>query len=504
MHKWLDKPFIYEINTAVWLNTLSQTYNKPITLSNVPEQTLDELAALNVDAVWLMGAWHRSKAGRASALNYIHEYRHALPDVEKSDVIGSAYAVGAYKTDRRLGGVPGLAKFRKQLQQRNLKLILDFVPNHVATDHAWVSQHPDYFMRGTLRDLKTHSDDFFKARDERGRTLVVSHGRDPNYPGWIDTAQLDAFSHGYRKAALNTLLDVADQCDGVRCDMAMLMNNDIFANTWNGRVGPPPKTEFWEEIIPKVKALYPDFIFIAEVYWGKERTLQQEGFDFTYDKTLYDHIINGKVDNIRHHLRVETDFQKKTVNFIENHDEARSADVLGVDKSRPAATLICTLPGAVLLHDGQFTGRKVKLPMQIKRQPDERSNRGLEAFYRRLLSETRAPIYQTGKWRLFDVQPAWEENGTHKNLLAYGWDKGEEYRLIIVNLTPEWSQGKVNLKAWNGFSEHDWRLTDSLHDAFYYRRGDQMIGDGLYIELAPYDAHIFRFERIVVSPSNVV
>ncbi|PJF38055.1 MAG: alpha-amylase, partial [Phototrophicales bacterium] len=146
-----------------------------------------------------------------------------------------------------------------------------------------------------------------------GRTLVVAHGRDPYFPGWIDTAQLDAFSPSYRQAALETLLDIADQCDGVRCDMAMLLVNRIFAQTWGDYVDEPPKTEFWEDIIPNVKALHPNFIFIAEVYWDMEHELQKLGFDYTYDKVFYDRLVEQELEQLKTHLQADINYQNHTI-----------------------------------------------------------------------------------------------------------------------------------------------------------------------------------------------
>ena len=82
---------------------------------------------------------------------------------------------------------------------------------------------------------------------------------------------------------LRRLGNAAGQCDGVRCDMAMLMMNEIFGSTWEGYVLDVPETDYWTTIIPQVKAQYPDFMFIAEVYWDKEYDILQQGFDFAYD-----------------------------------------------------------------------------------------------------------------------------------------------------------------------------------------------------------------------------
>ena len=497
MTDWSAKPFIYEINTSVWLTTLSQRFQHSITLDNVPDRVLDELARMNVDVIWLMGVWQRSVAGRESALNYTHEYRQVLPDLDEEDVIGSAYAIASYEVDQCFGGEEALQRLRSRLQERGLKLILDYVPNHVATDHYWVTQRPECLVSGNEEALRANSDLFFAVGNGSGENLVIAHGRDPHFPGWIDTAQVNAFSSEFRREAVRILLDIAARCDGVRCDMAMLMINGVFAKTWGDYVTETvPQTEFWEYVIPAVKEQYPSFKFIAEVYWGMEYTLLKQGFDMTYDKRLYDQIQDESVAEIHQHLQAKLSFQARQVRFIENHDESRAAVSLGIEKSRAAATLICTLPGAVLLHDGQLAGRRVKLPVQINRQPDEAHNRALANFYHRLLSETHTSIYRNGRWRLLEVKKAYSGNTTHDNLLAYGWSHEGKYRIVIVNLTSSWSQGVIKLTAWGKVRQQYWRLYDVLAGVYTYRDGDRIIDEGLYVELEAFQSQILRFEPV--------
>lgn len=491
---WPKKPFIYQINTWVWLDTLSRLYNKPITLENIPDRVLNELESYNMDAIWLMGVWQRSVAARESALRYQHEYKPALPDITPEDVIGSPYAIGAYQVEERFGGRLGMALFRKRLRERGMRLIVDFVPNHVSTDHAWVRTHPEYMVLGQENDLHTRSSDFFPTHDVLGKDIVVAHGRDPHFPGWIDTAQLNAFSPNLRRAHLATLLDIASQCDGVRCDMAMLMLNDVFNRTWGGYASERPATEYWDEIIPTVKKNYPDFTFMAEVYWDMESRLQNMGFDFCYDKRLYDRLRDNDTGGVRAHLVAPVSYQSKLVRFIENHDEQRAASSLGMSRSLPAAVLIATLPGATLLHDGQFVGRKVKLPVQIGRQPHEKANKDLKSYYLKLLTETRRPIYQEGEWWLFHATPG-THDGTHNNLVAHGWRGPDDLALIVSNTSDKRSQGHVSLAGWTELGGAKWQLTDALDSTHYERDGHQMQHPGLYIDLHPFQSHIFHFQR---------
>jgi len=490
MAAWPSNPVIYEINTWVWLTDLSYQYGQSIRLDNVPQAEIDRLAALNVDAIWLMGVWQRGPATRASALNYIHEYQGALPDVSEQDVIGSAYAIHDYSVEPELGGRSGLARLRRQLKRAGMRLMLDFVPNHVATDHPWVTERPDYFVQGTPELVNK---EFFPAQDMNGQPLVIANGRDPYFPGWIDTAQLNAFSQGYREAAVRTLCDIASQADGVRCDMAMLMVTDIFQQTWGWRGVQPLADEFWEDIIPRVRARYPDFLFVAEVYWNRDYQLQQQGFDFTYDKMLYDRILESDVGQVRQHLQADEAFLRRNIRFIENHDEMRAADTLGVERSRPAAVLISTLPGAVLLHDGQFGGRIIKLPVHLRRQPFEHQNQALETFYHTLLRERSQPIFQHGDWHLLDLRPACDNCDTYHNLLAYLWQWRDDMRLVVLNLTGQWTQAMVDLHPYaDHLAGHGWRLHDGLSGQYRDERGAQLAESGLSVDLPPYDARIYH------------
>ncbi|HYO89072.1 MAG TPA: alpha-amylase family glycosyl hydrolase, partial [Candidatus Limnocylindrales bacterium] len=333
------KSILYEINTPVWLQGLSLDYGRPITLANVPAAAVDALALPGVTMVWMMGVWERSAFGRSSALKYKHEYHAALPDLTDDDVIGSAYSIGRYTAAEAFGGREGLASFRRQLQARGLRLMLDYVPNHVGIDHPWVDT-PGFIVRGKAEDAINRPSDFFAHHSGKVRPVVLAHGRDPYFPGWSDTAQLNIFNAKLRAEIKLTLAEIAGQCDGLRCDMAMLLLNDIFAVTWHGYIKEKPRKEFWAEVIPTVKALYPDFTFLAEVYWGKEADLLALGFDYVYDKVFYDRLITGDAVGLRQHLIAPAEYQRHTMRFIENHDEPRAFTALGPQRSYPAAAVL--------------------------------------------------------------------------------------------------------------------------------------------------------------------
>ena len=374
-----EQPYVYEINTWPWLNQLSVEAGRSIDLSTVPDERWAALADAGFDAVWLMGVWARSPAGSAIALDneeLVESFQAVLPDYRPEDVVGSPYCVRDYEVDPRLGGRDGLARARAALARHGLGLILDFVPNHVAPDHLWTRTNPELFVRGSSQELEDDPGSFVAIDGS-----VLARGRDPYFPAWPDVVQLNAFAPALRTTVIATLRDIAEQCDGVRCDMAMLMMNDVFSRTWGARVGAPPADDYWPTVIPAVRDAHPGFRFIAEAYWDLEWALQQQGFDFCYDKRLYDRLVAGEVGQIRPHLSADRHYQQRLVRFIENHDEPRAAAVFDDRRQRAAAVATLTQTGARLVHDGQFDGRKVRLPVFLGRYPDEPTDRELSAFY---------------------------------------------------------------------------------------------------------------------------
>ncbi len=491
-NKWPEHPKIYQINTWTWLNTLSQNYNRKITLQNIPDEIING-DITNFDAIWLMGVWERSPQGREIALNHPdlqEEYRNALSDFEPKDVVGSPYSVYYYRVDNHLGGNDGLASFRERLKDRDILLILDFVPNHVAVDHMWTLLKSNVFIMGITEDLISRPNEFFKAVDQ-----VYANGRDPYFSPWTDSIQINAFSSEARKKAVYTLLNIARQCDGVRCDMAMLVTNKVFSQTWGARAGSIPEKEYWVEIIPVVREKFPSFLFIAEVYWDMEWELQQQGFDFCYDKKLYKRMLSGNAQNVRSHLNAEWDYQSKLVRFIENHDEERVMTKFGEERSYAAAILNLTLPGARLVHEGQMKGFKTKLPIQLGRRPIEEENQKVHAFYKRLLNIASKMEFEKGKWDLCDVEPSRADNYTYTNLISYIWSINEQSKLVVVNFSSAPAQGHVKIEGLR-YGAIDWTFTDLITLKKYTYKGGVLDIYGLYIDLEAWNAHVFDIQKV--------
>jgi len=487
----LSNPNLLEINTVLFLGRLQEEYGEEITLGTLPQEVWKSLARSGFDLLWCMGMWERSKGSRTSALSedgLIKDYETALPNWREEDVIGSPYAVYSYRLDPRFGPEDDLKKLKDSLNREGIGLILDFVPNHLALDHPWTLSNPGYFIHAETGETSSSPDMFFTTK----KGNVLAHGKDPYFPSWKDTVQLNYFSRDARMALIEELLRIAHFADGVRCDMAMLVLNSVFEKTWGPFVKdtPKPAQEFWAEAIDRVKQLYPSFIFIAEAYWDLEWQLQQLGFDYTYDKKLYDLLVNAPAQQIHDHLWAESSYQNRSVRFIENHDEKRAAAAFGKEKSTAAAIIAATIPGLHFFHDGQMAGTTLKQPVQLKRQWKETPDRRLCRFYDRMLGYINHDLVRRGTWKLMDPAPAWESNQTYRNLLSWVWYGDDRFKLVVVNYSPDHSQGRIYLPR-DLMTKNPMVFLDVLTDAQYEREPSNLISYGLYIDLKPWQAHLF-------------
>jgi len=485
---WPVQPVIYEVNTAVWLDSLSQAAGRRVTLADVPDSGWDAVTPAGVDAVWLMGVWERSPAGLALAAANAElqaSFAEALPDLRPADVIGSPYCVHRYSADPLFGGPQGLATARAALAARNVRLLLDYVPNHVAPDHPWVTGEPELFVHGDEHDIAADPAGWLAVNGQ-----VLAHGRDPYFPPWPDVVQLNAFSPAMRAATARTLGDIADQCDGIRCDMAMLMINEIFAKTWGSKAGPEPAGEFWPAVLGELRTAHPETVLIAEAYWDLEWELQQQGFTFCYDKRLYDRIAAQDANAVRDHLRADVSYQSRLLRFLENHDEPRIAARLSPAAERAAAAAIATLPGATMWHEGQFEGRRVRPPVFLSRRPDEPLDRDLADWYLRLLAAVAQNQVRTGAWRLLEAT-GWPDNQSCRYILAWSWagNGGIGRHVVVINLSGQQAQGRIPLD-WMDLHGRSCRLTDLLGEGVFERNGDELVSPGLFVALEPWQVYL--------------
>ncbi len=486
-------PSLFQINTRVWLTEISGRLGRKATLDDIPDNELDRLAEMGFDWIWFLSVWRTGEVARKISRQnpaWRHDFETTLPDLQEQDIGGSGFAITGYNVHPDLGGDEALKRLRERLQKRGLNLMLDFVPNHMAPDHPWINDHPGYFVSGTVNDLEENPQNYTPIKSGKD-DLILAYGRDPYFSGWPDTVQLDYSNPATVKAMTKELLRISDQCDGVRCDMAMLILPEVFEKTW-GRSA----QSFWPVITKKIRDKNPDFLFMAEVYWDLEWTLQQQGFDYAYDKRLYDRLCEGHARAVREHFYAGLDYQDKLARFLENHDEPRAAATFDQSTHQAAAVITFLSPGLRFLHQGQFTGRRKRISPHLVRAPQEPINTDLQKFYEALLNALKKPIFRNGKWSLLECIPAWEGNNTWDSFLAFAWEGSDDNRVLVcINYSAQSGQCYVRL-PFSDLADKQWRLEDLMSEISYDRDGNDLLRGGLYLDVHGWKYHVFEMKNL--------
>lgn len=376
-------PLIFELNARLYGRRFD----------DITQSDLAYFRKLGFSHIWLMGIWRISPGVLSVSKRFSDDFH------------GSPYAVAAYEVNPDLGDEDSLAHLRARAHREGLRLIVDFVPNHTAFDAPLVTEFPDYYILHDPDSREERAEWYFKSSAGH----LVAYGRDPYFPPWVDTAQLDYSNPELRRHMTYVLTRLASLADGVRCDMAMLLLREQIKKQWYPRqswdwFNRRMPDEFWRGAIAESRRVNPEFVFIAEAYWGKEPYLQELGFDFTYNKTLYDRLAGRGWDALVDYLEMTSrEFLFRSLHFIENHDEERAHHVFGPEMHRQVAALIVTLPGAPLIHQGQMEGRREKLPVQVlKPRKAEKDDRKLMEFYAKLLRIGSEPLFRAGHFHPFD------------------------------------------------------------------------------------------------------
>jgi hypothetical protein len=273
----------------------------------------------------------------------------------------------------------------------------------------------------------------------------------------------------------------------VRCDMAMLLLNEVFERTWRHVLRdswPMPAAEFWPDTTGSLRP----FIWLAEVYWELEGRMLDQGFTFAYDKRLLDRLRGpDRARRIRDLLSAGSPPPERLARFLENHDEARSIAALG-EHLTAAVSLLISLPGMRFFFDGQLEGRHTAVPVQLGRWPEDERNEAVRGLYDRALAFARAEVLHEGDWKLLVVSAAGD--GTYENIVAYRWRSSRALAVIAVNLGHGSSQAYLavggELPAGTAFD-----LVDALTGITYRRTRESLFQSGLYVRLDRGQAHLF-------------
>jgi hypothetical protein len=298
--------------------------------------------------------------------------------------------------------------------------------------------------------------------------------------------QLNFANPAVHETMTREMLRIAGQCDGLRCDMTMLLLPEIFERTW-GRQSPL----FWPLAINRVRERVPGFVFMAEVYWDLEHSMLQQGFDYAYDKRLYDRLREGNARWIREHLQTQFAGRNQLVRFLENHDESRAALVFTREQHQAAAVLSFLTPGLRFFHHGQFEGRQKRISPHLIRAPHEPLDEVIHEFYQKLLPLLRNVAVRDGEWQLLNCTPGWEGNWTSENIVVFLWSAPHAAPLIVaVNYSAHQSQCHVSLPLRDLVGKR-WKLHDQLSSSTYEWHGDDLCGRGLFLDLSPWQTNAF-------------
>jgi len=484
-------PSLYQINTRVLLSEISRKIGRLAILDDIPDSEIEQWAKFGFDWIYLLSVWQTGETGRRISREnpvWRKEYEQALPDLREEDIAGSGFAITGYTVSDKIGGEEALSRFRKRLAGYDMKLMLDFVPNHMAPDHPWINDHPRFFIHGTEEDLERAPDHYTRIKRKHDE-LILAYGRDPYFPGWPDTLQLNYGNPDLQKAMSDELSNIASKCDGVRCDMAMLLLPDVFQKTWGMETEP-----FWPEAIRQVKEQYPDFIMMGEVYWDLEWVMQQQGFDYTYDKKLYDRLLELESGPVREHLMADLNYHEKLARFLENHDEQRIASILPWETHQAASIITFLTPGLKFFHRGEMQGWKKKVTPHLGRGPEEISDPRISRFYSKLLEIVNRPEIHIGEWNLLTCHPAWDGNHTHENFIAFIWKHLESFILVVVNYADRRGQCLVEV-PFSEYKDRTWKFHDILSGSTYEHDGNDLVKRGLYVDIAGWGYHVFNVKR---------
>ena len=290
VHEKLKKlprfPSLLQLNSRVILEEIGVRLNRRATFDDFPDKDLDEISHVGYDFVYFLGVWQTGEHGMKKSLEVI-EHDECCKGLTKEAACSSPFAITGYSVHQDFGGDDALLRLRERCHSRGLRIMLDFVPNHMAVDHPWTLNRPELLLQGSEDLLKNEPNNFFKIGD-----YVFAYGRGLLWDCWTDTVQLNYGSPVLRLEMCEILRKIARLSDGVRCDVAMLLCQDILEETWGDLLFAPGQPvadrQFWPDAIRAAREANGDFTFVAECYMDRERELLGLGFDFCYDKGLYD------------------------------------------------------------------------------------------------------------------------------------------------------------------------------------------------------------------------
>lgn len=388
--EWVKNAVIYEVNTRQY--TPEGTFK-------AFEAHLPRLKELGVDILWFM------------PIHPIGELNRKVPEGMKSS-LGSYYSVRDYKgVNPEYGTEEDFTNLVKKAHEMGFKVIIDWVANHSAWDNAWVTEHPDWYVKDSVT----------------GKIVAPFD--------WTDVAKLDYKNQEMRKEMIASMKYWVEKCDidGFRCDVA----------------GEVP-VDFWEQARVELEKIKPLFM-LAENEDKPE--LLKKAFDANYGWGMH-HVMHNIAQGkdsvnaiVKQVLKVDSITPKNAfqMNFITNHDEnswnGTAQEKFGAGENA-FAVLTYTLPGMPLIYSGQEAGLNHRLAFFAKDTIDWTKN-DYSPFYKKLdeLKHTNEALWNPPYGGTFEMI----RNNQPRKVLSFIREKGKNRVVVIANLSNE--KVTVNLKG---------------------------------------------------------
>jgi glycosidase len=550
---WMPNVVLLAKSAYVWLDQLSKTYGREVkTLDQIPDEELDRIASLNVNGLWLIGIFERSRASRK--VKQMHG---------DADALASAYSLASYEIASDLGGYDAYANLRGRAWYRGIRLAADMVPNHVGIDGDWVIDRPDYFLQTRVPpfpsyrfggpDLSDHprvgiylEEGYWSRTDAAvvfrrndrltGEDRFIYHGNDGTSTPWNDTAQLDYTKAEVRAAVIDRILHVARMFPIIRFDAAMTLAKRHIQRLWfplpgGGADAIPSRVdfamteeefdraipvEFWREVVDTVAAHAPETLLLAEAFWMMEgyfvRTL---GMHRVYNSAFMNMLKRGENEKYRATITNVLDFDpeilKRFVNFMNNPDEDTAIAQFGDnDRYFGVCTMMVTMPGLPMFGHGQIEGFREKYGMEYRRARfDERPNPYLvDRHYREIVPLLRKRYLFSGveRFALYDFMTG---GGPDSDVFAYSNGAGSERALVLFNNAYKTTLGRIYASTHRSHlahelgldDDHGWWLVfrDVPRGLDYIRPTKDVVDGGMTWELGGFQYHVLMDFRHVTA-----
>jgi glycosidase len=557
---WMPNLILIAKNVFVWLDQLSNKYQKPIyRLDQIPDEELALLSTWGITGLWLIGIWERSSASQK--IKQICGNRDAIP---------SAYSLYDYSIADVLGGESAYQVLSGRALAHGIRLAADMVPNHMGIYSNWVIEHPDRFLSldnppfpnyvysgpnlsedsrvGIYIDdhyyNQTDAAVVFKRVDlNTGTESYIYHGNDGTAMPWNDTAQLNFLNADTREAVIQAILHVARKFPVIRFDAAMTLAKKHYQRLWfpePGSGGAIPTrsehgmskeqfdfampTEFWQEVVDRVADEAPDTLLLAEAFWMMESYFVRSlGMHRVYNSAFM-HMLRDE-DNQKYRdliiktLEFDPQILKRYANFMNNPDEETALVQFGSNgKYFGICILMSTLPGLPMFGHGQIEGYSEKYGMEYRRayrdeKPDqEMINRHAKEIFP--LLKKRHLFSDVKNFCLFDVVSS--DGKVNENVFAYSNRRGTEGALVIYHNKLAHAEGIINQSTpINGNSislldalelggiEADYLLfREHITGLEFIRPIAELLTSGLEISLGAYQCQVFLDFKLVSSSED--